>query len=62
YYPESETEAAYEMEIELAYEYGEITNLTDFDVFVHDIQMKENFEEYLEDIITELKVVSISDN
>jgi hypothetical protein len=57
YYPETEAEA-----IELAYEYGEITTLTDFDVPVHDIQMEENMEENLEEITTELSVVTISED
>lgn len=37
YYPETEAEA-----MELAYEYGEITTLTDFDIPVHYIQMEDN--------------------
>lgn len=39
YYPGTETEA-----IESAYEYGEINTLTNFDVLVHDIQMKDTDE------------------
>ncbi|KAG0782662.1 hypothetical protein G6F16_006659 [Rhizopus arrhizus] len=57
YYPETETEA-----MELAYEYGEITTPTDFDVPVHDIQMEGNMEENLEEITTELSVVTISED
>ncbi|KAG1176101.1 hypothetical protein G6F70_000065 [Rhizopus microsporus] len=57
YYPETDTEA-----MELAYEYGEITTLTDFDVPIHDIQMEENMEKNLEEITTELSVVTISED
>lgn len=57
YQPETDTEA-----MELAYEYCEITTLTDFDVPVHDIQMEENMEENLEEITTELSVVTISED
>lgn len=53
FYPESEAE-----DMDLGYEYGEITTLTDFIAPVHNIQMNENFEE----ITTNLAVVSLSDD
>ncbi|CEG83375.1 hypothetical protein RMATCC62417_17304 [Rhizopus microsporus] len=56
YYPGTETGA-----MKLAYEYGEITILTNFDVPVHDIQMKD-MDENLEEITTELSIVTISDD
>ncbi|KAI9469079.1 MAG: hypothetical protein EXX96DRAFT_654684 [Benjaminiella poitrasii] len=51
YYPGTETEA-----MELTYKYSEITTFTNFDVPVHDIQMKDT-DKNLEEITTELKDV-----
>lgn len=53
FYPESEAEDMY-----LGYEYGEITTLADFIAPVYNIQMDENLEE----ITTNLAVVSLSDD
>ncbi|KAG1469783.1 hypothetical protein G6F56_003056 [Rhizopus delemar] len=47
--------------MELAYECGEITTLTNFDVPIDDIQMKVT-DEILEEITTELSTVTISDD
>ncbi|KAG1443494.1 hypothetical protein G6F56_010654 [Rhizopus delemar] len=56
YYPETETEV-----MELAYECSEINTLTNFDVPIHDIQMKDT-DENLKEITTELSIVAISDD
>lgn len=47
--------------MKLAYGYGEITVLTNFDIPVHDNQMKDT-DENLEEITAELSIVTISDD
>ncbi|CEG82182.1 hypothetical protein RMATCC62417_16292 [Rhizopus microsporus] len=52
-YPESEAE-----DMDLGYEYDEITTLTDFNAPVHNVQM----DKKLEEITTNLVVISLSDD